>query len=71
MNKTAVTISAIVCVAGLAALALFKGINGALLTSAMTAIAGLGGYTLGKRSQKPKAQPNGSASKPDNSGVAP
>lgn len=42
------TIVAIICVSILAGVALFKGIDGALLASALTLIAGLGGYAAGK-----------------------
>ena len=39
---------AIVVIAALTALALAKGINGALLMSSITLIAGVGGCTIGK-----------------------
>jgi len=37
-------IAAIICIAGLEALALAKGIDGAIMGIAIAAIAGLGGY---------------------------
>ena len=39
-------IIAIICIAGLEALALVKGINGALMGIAIAALAGLGGYQV-------------------------
>jgi len=39
-------IIAMICIAGLEALALVKGVDGALLGLAFAAIAGLGGYEL-------------------------
>ncbi|MBA7568150.1 hypothetical protein ES708_09871 [subsurface metagenome] len=39
-------IVAMICIAGLEALALVKGVDGALLGLAITALAGLGGYEL-------------------------
>lgn len=39
-------IVAMICIAGLEALALVKGINGAILGLAFAALAGLGGYEL-------------------------
>lgn len=47
------TIVAILAITGLVALALFKGVDGAIFSIAITAIAGLGGYAL-KASQKAK-----------------
>lgn len=43
---------AIIAITILAALAIFKGINGIVLVGAMSAITGLGGYALG-RAKKP------------------
>jgi len=39
-------IVAIVCIAGLEALAMVKGVNGALFGIAIAAISGLGGYQI-------------------------
>lgn len=39
-------IVAMLCIAGLEALALIKGINGAIFGVAITALAGLGGYEI-------------------------
>lgn len=39
-------IVAMICIAGLVALALVKGIDGAIFGIAITALAGLGGYEL-------------------------
>ena len=39
-------IVAMICIAGLEVIALVKGVDGALLGLAFTAIAGLGGYEL-------------------------
>ncbi|MBA7592051.1 hypothetical protein ES708_34224 [subsurface metagenome] len=39
-------IVAIICIAGLEALAMVKGINGAVFGIVITALAGLGGYEL-------------------------
>lgn len=43
------TIVATICIAILLALALWRGIDGALLSAGIAAIAGLGGYALGKK----------------------
>ena len=53
MKYTSVTITAILCITGLAALALSLGHNGFILLSAITLISGLGGYSVGKRKGKP------------------
>lgn len=45
-------ITATLCITILLAIALFRGIDGLLLASGISAIVGLGGYFLG-RSQKP------------------
>ena len=42
------TIVAIVAIATLIGIALFRGIDGAVLASGLSAIAGLGGYAIGK-----------------------
>jgi len=39
-------IVAMICIAGLQALALIKGVNGAIFGVAIAALAGLGGYEL-------------------------
>lgn len=39
------------CITALEAVALIQGINGTLLSLGLAALAGLGGYALGKRSQ--------------------
>lgn len=41
-----VIITAMICIAGLEALAIIKGVNGAIFGLAITAIAGLGGYEI-------------------------
>ncbi|MBA7572609.1 hypothetical protein ES708_14392 [subsurface metagenome] len=46
MNWT--TITAIIALAALEIVALLKGVNGAYLAIVITAIAGLGGYQVGK-----------------------
>lgn len=43
-----ITIIAIIAIATLETIALINGINGALLGFAITAIAGLGGYQIGR-----------------------
>lgn len=48
MKKYTVAIVAIIAITVLIALALLRGINGAVLATGMAIIAGLGGYTLGK-----------------------
>lgn len=50
MNKT--TVIAIIAICVLEGVAIFKGINGAALAGALTLIAGLGGYELGKKKAK-------------------
>lgn len=47
-RPVAVTITAIVAITVLEAIALFKGIDGTLMATVVAAIAGLGGYTLGQ-----------------------
>lgn len=47
-----ITALAIVAIGTLTALALINGINGALFMSALTLIAGLGGYTIGKKKKQ-------------------
>lgn len=44
-----ITILAILTIGTLAALALRAGVDGALFMSAITLIAGLGGYTIGRK----------------------
>jgi len=52
------TIVAMLLIAGLVALALVHlGINGALLTTGIAAIAGLGGYTVGATRKKSEPKP--------------
>lgn len=51
MNRTVVIVVAILAIAGLDALALSKGHNGALLSSAIGLIAGLAGYVGGLYTQ--------------------
>ena len=47
-------IVALICIAGLEALALIKGIDGAILGLAFAALAGLGGYELKALVEKKK-----------------
>ena len=49
MNKAIIAILAITIIE---TLAIFRGIDGALLAAAIAAIAGLGGYQIGKRKLK-------------------
>lgn len=44
--KTSVLITAIICIAALEAIALSKGINGAMLTLAVAVIAGIAGVVI-------------------------
>ena len=46
------TITAIIAIAILLAIALIKNIDGALLASGITVIAGLGGYAVAKKTDK-------------------
>jgi uncharacterized membrane protein YgaE (UPF0421/DUF939 family) len=41
-----ITVTAIVCITVLEAIALYKGIDGSLMATVIAALAGLGGYTL-------------------------
>lgn len=66
MRNTIVTCLAIICVAVLGALATFKGSDGTVILSSIAAVAGLGGYSVGKCLSQGKAQSKDSASKPDN-----
>ncbi|MBA7493219.1 hypothetical protein ES702_03785 [subsurface metagenome] len=50
------TIISIVAITALVGIAMWQGINGALLGFAIAAIAGLGGYEIGIR-RKPKEPP--------------
>lgn len=52
MRETITAITAILCITGLAALALYMGINGTVLMSSVGVIGGLGGYAVGKRRGK-------------------
>ena len=54
MNKTAII--AIIAIAVLMTIALIKGINGTVLAGALTLIAGLGGFAIGKAVQAKKSQ---------------
>ena len=45
------TISAIICITVLVGFALYLGFDGAILNTALVAIAGLGGFALGRSSQ--------------------
>lgn len=49
------TIIAIICITILQAVALVQGVNGTILSATIAALAGLGGYAIGKyrRSKKP------------------
>lgn len=52
MRETVIILFAMSCILTLAIISLIKGIDGAVLASAFTVIAGLGGYTAGKRKQR-------------------
>ena len=43
---------AMLCIAALTAIAIIKGIDGVLLATALTVLAGLGGFALGKTTRK-------------------
>jgi hypothetical protein len=47
-----VTITAIVCITVLEAIALYRGIDGSLMATVIAALAGLGGYTLAQVTKK-------------------
>lgn len=49
--KKYTTITAIIAITLLTALAIYKGLNGAILSSAFVAIGGLGGFVIGKKSK--------------------
>lgn len=49
-DETIKALVAMGCITVLEAVALLQGINGALLSLGLAALAGLGGYALGKRS---------------------
>ncbi len=51
-NNFLVTITAILCITVLEAIALYKGIDGTLMATVIAALAGLGGYTLAKTTQQ-------------------
>jgi len=48
-DKTLITIIAIICVAVLECIALLMGIDGQIFATVISVIAGLGGYTIGKK----------------------
>lgn len=48
-DKTLITIIAIICIAVLEAIALLMGIDGQLFATVISVIAGLGGYTIGRK----------------------
>lgn len=50
-DETIKSLTAMSCITILSAIALAMGINGTLLSLGLAALAGLGGYALGKRSQ--------------------
>jgi uncharacterized membrane protein YgaE (UPF0421/DUF939 family) len=47
-----ITVTAIVCITVLEAIALYKGIDGSLMATVIAALAGLGGYTLAQVTKK-------------------
>jgi hypothetical protein len=49
-----ITITAIVCITVLEAIALYKGVDGTLMATVVAALAGLGGYTLATLAQTTK-----------------
>lgn len=55
MRKHIVTIVAIVCITILEAIALIRGIDGAVFSTIVGVIAGLGGFWLGKQNELPSA----------------
>jgi len=48
------TITAMVCITALEAVALFQGINGTVFMLVVAALAGLGGYEVGLYKEKPE-----------------
>jgi hypothetical protein len=53
-NETLIALIAIVAITGLEAYALSLGFDGALITLAVGALAGIGGFDVAKRMWKPK-----------------
>jgi uncharacterized membrane protein YgaE (UPF0421/DUF939 family) len=47
-----ITVTAIVCITVLEAIALYRGIDGSLMATVIAALAGLGGYTLAQATKK-------------------
>jgi hypothetical protein len=47
-----ITVTAIVCITVLEAIALYRGIDGSLMATVIAALAGLGGYTIAQVTQK-------------------
>jgi len=48
-DKTLITIIAIICIAVLETIALVIGIDGQVFSTVIAVIAGLGGYTIGRK----------------------
>ena len=53
-DKAAITITAILSIAVLEAVALYRGIDGAALASVIAVLAGLAGYTVGNKTTSGK-----------------
>jgi uncharacterized membrane protein YgaE (UPF0421/DUF939 family) len=47
-----ITVTAILCITVLEAIALYRGIDGSLMATVIAALAGLGGYTLAQVTKK-------------------
>jgi hypothetical protein len=47
-----ITVTAIVCITVLEAIALYRGVDGSLMATVIAALAGLGGYTLAQATKK-------------------
>jgi uncharacterized membrane protein YgaE (UPF0421/DUF939 family) len=47
-----ITVTAIVCITVLEAIALYRGVDGSLMATVIAALAGLGGYTLAQVTKK-------------------
>jgi uncharacterized membrane protein YgaE (UPF0421/DUF939 family) len=47
-----ITVTAIVCITVLEAIALYRGIDGSLMATVIATLAGLGGYTLAQVTKK-------------------
>ena len=47
-----ISVTAIVCITVLEAIALYKGVDGTLMATVVAALAGLGGYTLAQATRK-------------------